>query len=318
MMITLLEFREQLKNFYAKFEVYITPLYKFLVSLTAFLLINQNMGYLRPLKNPAIAIILALLCSFLPMNFAVFFAGLLILGHAIGLSLEAGIVILCVELLILMLYLRLSPKSSFILLLTPIAFALKVPYVIPISVGLVSAPVAALPVGCGVAVYYMIDLLKTNASALSNSDAESMLTRISLLVNGIIDNKAMLLTIAAFTITIMVVYIIRRLSVDYAWGIAIGVGAITDIFVLLIGDFVLDVSNFLLMLIVGSLVAVLVALVLHFFLFSVDYSRTERVQFEDDEYYYYVKAVPKMSVTTRKKQIKKINAKKDDRRNERY
>ena len=145
-----------------------------------------------------------------------------------------------------------------------------------------------------------------------------MLTRISLLVNGIIDNKAMLLTIAAFTITIMVVYIIRRLSVDYAWGIAIGVGAITDIFVLLIGDFVLDVSNSLLMLIVGSLVAVLVALVLHFFLFSVDYSRTERVQFEDDEYYYYVKAVPKMSVTTRKKQIKKINAKKDDRRNERY
>lgn len=108
------------------------------------------------------------------------------------------------------------------------------------------------------------------------------------------------------------------MSVDYAWGIAIGVGAITDIFVLLIGDFVLDVSNSLLMLIVGSLVAVLVALVLHFFLFSVDYSRTERVQFEDDEYYYYVKAVPKMSVTTRKKQIKKINAKKDDRRNERY
>ena len=50
MMITLLEFREQLKNFYAKFEVYITPLYKFLVSLTAFLLINQNMGYLRPVS----------------------------------------------------------------------------------------------------------------------------------------------------------------------------------------------------------------------------------------------------------------------------
>ena len=67
-----------------------------------------------------------------------------------------------------------------------------------------------------------------------------------------------------------------------------------------------------------SLIHILLALVLHFFLFSVDYSRTERVQFEDDEYYYYVKAVPKMSVTTRKKQIKKINAKKDDRRSERY
>ena len=29
---------------------------------------------------------------------------------------------------------------------------------------------------------------------------------------------------------------------------------------------------------------------------TVDYSRTENVQFEDDEYYYYVKAIPKMSV----------------------
>ena len=38
------------------------------------------------------------------------------------------------------------------------------------------------------------------------------------------------------------------------------------------------------------------------FLFSVDYSRTERVQFEDDEYYYYVKAVPKVVVATPRRQ----------------
>lgn len=32
--------------------------------------------------------------------------------------------------------------------------------------------------------------------------------------------------------------------------------------------------------------------------FSVDYARSERLQFEDDEYYYYVKAIPKVAVTT--------------------
>ena len=37
--------------------------------------------------------------------------------------------------------------------------------------------------------------------------------------------------------------------------------------------------------------------------------RTERVQFEDDEYYYYVKAVPKISVTQSKKQVKKFAGK---------
>ena len=42
-------------------------------------------------------------------------------------------------------------------------------------------------------------------------------------------------------------------------------------------------------------------------IFSVDYSRTQRMQFEDDEYYYYVKAVPKIVVSAPEKTVKKIN-----------
>ena len=45
---------------------------------------------------------------------------------------------------------------------------------------------------------------------------------------------------------------------------------------------------------------------LEFFVFNVDYSRTEHVQFEDDEYYYYVKAVPKNTVTAPQKRVKTI------------
>lgn len=37
------------------------------------------------------------------------------------------------------------------------------------------------------------------------------------------------------------------------------------------------------------------------------FSRSEKVQFEDDEYYYYVKAVPKMAVAVSEKTVKKIN-----------
>ena len=45
-----------------------------------------------------------------------------------------------------------------------------------------------------------------------------------------------------------------------------------------------------------------------------DYSRTEKVQFEDDEYYYYVKAVPKVNLSSKEKQIKKISGKKNVKR----
>ena len=43
---------------------------------------------------------------------------------------------------------------------------------------------------------------------------------------------------------------------------------------------------------------------LQFFLHSVDYTKAEKVQFEDDDYYYYVKAVPKIKVNLPKKKVR--------------
>ena len=48
-------------------------------------------------------------------------------------------------------------------------------------------------------------------------------------------------------------------------------------------------------------------MILELFFFSVDYSRSENLQYEDDEYYYYVKAVPKIVVSTPEKTVKRIN-----------
>ena len=42
-----------------------------------------------------------------------------------------------------------------------------------------------------------------------------------------------------------------------------------------------------------------------------DYSRIENVQFEDDEYYYYVKAIPKMTVAAPTKTVKRINVQRE-------
>ena len=38
------------------------------------------------------------------------------------------------------------------------------------------------------------------------------------------------------------------------------------------------------------------------------YTKKEYLQFEDDEYYYYVKAVPKMSIAIPEKKVKKISS----------
>ena len=81
-----------------------------------------------------------------------------------------------------------------------------------------------------------------------------------------------------------------------------------NVVVLLIGDLLYDIDLSVGGILLGSLLAVAVGKVVEFFRFCVDYGRTEKVQFEDDEYYYYVKAVPKMTVQMSTRTVKKINS----------
>ena len=67
---------------------------KFTVALTAFLLINHNIGYMEKISSTPIALILALICSILPVGGAVFIGSVLILLDMYALSLEVCIVAL--------------------------------------------------------------------------------------------------------------------------------------------------------------------------------------------------------------------------------
>ena len=173
--------------------------------------------------------------------------------------------------------------------------------------GLLGTPASAISVGCGVMVSYLISYFAESATALSGMAAEELTTKFRFVIDGFIDNKQMVLTIAAFAVTIILVYTIKRLSIDHAWTIAIIAGAIADVVVLLIGDMVFDTNVSIVGIIFGSIFSALIVKVVEFFAFHVDYSRVEKVQFEDDEYYYYVKAVPKITVAMPSKTVKKIN-----------
>ena len=314
-MTQLLELKEQLIKLYAKYEIYIQPVGKFFMALLSFIIINANIGYMYRLKNPAIVVIAALLCSLLPCNMIIVISALFILLHMYSLSLECAIVVGAVFVLMFVLYFRFTPKDSIAVLLTPICFACKIPYVMPLSMGFLGNPMSAVSVGCGTIVYYILKYIKTNATQLGNMESDSATTNFKYIVDSLMDNKEMLMMAAAFAITIIIVYTIKRMSVNYSWKIALGVGAVSNILVIFIGDLSLDIKANLGATILGTIVSVLLVIVLQFFVFNVDYSRTEYVQFEDDEYYYYVKAIPKISVSTPSVKVRRINPQRSSERN---
>ncbi len=306
MMTTLLVAKQYIKLFYSKFEIYITPFLKFLLALVVLLQINSRLGYMEAIEKITVVLVVALMCSFMPSNFTVIMAALFVLLHLYSFSLECTIVIGAAFFLMFLLYFRFSPGDTAVVVLTPICFLLKIPYVIPISMGLIGTPASAVSVACGVIAYYMIHFVCANTTVLSGMAEEEMAARFKFIVDGLLDNKEMVVTIAAFAVTLILVYLIRRLSIDYAWTIAMAAGAFVNVMVILIGDLMFDTNVSIFGVIVGTVISFLITGILQFFVFHVDYSRTEKVQFEDDEYYYYVKAVPKVTLARPEKKIKQI------------
>ena len=306
-MTALLELRENLKKIYSRNEAFILPVIKFLLSFIVLSIINGKMGYMTKIDNMAIVLIVSLLCSFLPTGFMVVFAMLFTLLHMYALSIETAAVGLVVFLLLYLLFLRFTAKEALVVVLTPVLCMLKLPYVMPVAMGLIGTPASCVSVGCGVVVYYLIQTVISNAPTINSMGAEEATAKLRLLIDGMLGNKAMLVMIVAFTVTVIVVYLIRRMSVDHSWTIAMAAGIIIEVLILLVGDVMYDTNLSILSALLGAIVTVIVCKGIEFFRFCLDYSRTEKVQFEDDEYYYYVKAVPKMTVSAPTNTVKKIN-----------
>ena len=311
-MTNLLVLKEYLKGIYGKYEIYITPVEKFLLSLITLILINRKLGYMSRLNSTTIVLVAALLCSFLPMNIMVLFAALFILLHLYAFSLECAIVVLALFLVMFLMYFRFASKDTVMVLLTPICCYLNIPFVMPLAAGLTGTPASAVSVGCGVIVYGVMEYISDSVSTLNSMDAESAMQKYRYVVDGLMNNKTVLVMVFAFAITVLVVYLIRRLSINHAWTIAIAVGALMSIVALLAGELLLETNISILPNIIGAVISVVIVKFLQFFIFNVDYSRTEHVQFEDDEYYYYVKAVPKIAVAKPSKTVKKITSQKKD------
>lgn len=306
-MTALLELRENLKKIYSRNEAFILPVVKFLLSFLVLSTINGRLGYMTKLDNMAIVLIVSLMCSFLPTGFVTFFAMVFSLMHMYALSLETAAVGLVVFLLLYLLFLRFTSKEALVVVLTPILCMLKIPYVMPVAMGLIGTPASCVSVGCGVVVYYLIQTVINNAVTINSMGAEEATAKLRLLIDGMLGNKEMLVTIAAFAITVIVVYLIRRMSMDHSWTIAMIAGVMIEVLMLLVGDLMYDTNLSIVSALLGAVVTVLACKIIEFFRFCLDYSRTEKVQFEDDEYYYYVKAVPKMTVAAPTNTVKKIN-----------
>ncbi len=310
-MSTLLVWKEQIQSIYAKHSKNIIWAMQFVLGLLVFGLINSNLGFMKQYATMVYTVILAAVCTFLPLTIMVICASILVLMHLYALSAPLSAVVFVIFLIMYIFYFRFTPKMSWLILLTPIAFALKVPLVIPVAFGLLGHPAGVMPAVSGTIVFYMLNFIKMNASVYKGSETQGFSENIMIYLHQIMVNKEMWIMVIAMGISLLVVYAVHRSSVAHSWKLASAFGAATAIVIVTAGNISFNTQISYISMVISGGIAIIVGLILEILFFSVDYAQTERLQFEDDEYYYYVKAVPKLGVAAPEVSVKHINERKE-------
>ncbi|MGN1085030.1 MAG: hypothetical protein ACI4QX_08500 [Lachnospiraceae bacterium] len=309
MIVTILELRARLLRFLQKFQIVVEPVVKFIVAFAVFRSINNAIGHEPHLMSLPAELLLAFLGTFTPPVILVLLGAVVSLVHV---YVASPLLAILVALLMVILYCfiaRFSGKYGYVVLAVPVLFLLKIPYVVPLILGLVATPMAIIPTACGIIVYRMFTVISTAAELESTTVIDDILALYIDVIDRLVADKQMMITIAVFSVVIIAMYLMRKLSIDYVFEISVAVGAILCILGFLFADILLDADINITSVVFGTVGSMLIALVFQFFRMALDYTAVERVQFEDDDYYYYVKAVPKINLPLPERSVKKISTK---------
>ena len=298
----MISFREKAILFYKRLEYLIRPLFRFAVALALLLLLRRHLGAYGPanamLQNTLLNVIIALACSMVPPGYAAAIVALVMVWDLYALSLEAAAICAALLLLCILLYFRFSPRDTIVMLLMPIAYACNLHFAVPVLAGLLYGPGAAVPVVFGLLFTKYVLMVEGSLPSITSGGGpaagEQLIANFRGLIDGMMHDRGMIILAAALAVTVLVVCFFRHLILAHAWTIAIAAGCVTELVILLAGDMRFDAGIDLGRVLIGIVLAFGVGQLVRIFVFNVDYLHIENVQFEDEDYYYYVKAVPKV------------------------
>lgn len=300
-MTLLIELKNKLRKLYVGYGLYLLPVIRFLLAFTVFFLLNRLLGYLPLAGNIFVLLILSLLCALLPLGAVVLFGGMVIVANCFAAGIGIGLVVSFMLILLYVLFFRYVAKDALALILTPITCAIGLPGAVPLGIGMARGAVSAISVAAGTFLYYLLMETRDVKAAI---DARShaghpmeLLESVQTLINGTLKNSEMLVMVVAGAATVIIVSMIRKYAVGQMRYLGLLIGSLTFFVISFAGSYILDTGISLLLLAAGQAGSLLIALLLEFFLFGVDYKKTEYLQYQDENYVYYVKAVPKFTVT---------------------
>lgn len=291
----ILRIKEFAQRIYTAQDYWLLPLAKAAVAFLCLIGLNQEVGVYPLVQNPVIELALAVLCSFLPWTTISVLTAVIMLVNLSKASMGLFVMGCVVCLFILLTQSAFRAGNGFLIALVPLLFYFHIPYVIPLIAGLTLGVLTAIPIACGTLMYFFIEYAGKHMDfAVKTKDMTEMVTAYTDLFTDFFLDKYMLAVAAAFVICFILVFIVRCMPFDYSFEVALVVGSVGLMAALVIGSDAVKGNFDLKSGALDIILSIVLAYVFVFMTHGADYQGTQRLRFEDEEYYYYVRAVPKI------------------------
>ncbi|MCQ2530823.1 MAG: hypothetical protein MJ086_06165 [Lachnospiraceae bacterium] len=308
----LIDIRNKIESFYLKHSKALGYIVRLLVSFACLMLVRQSISFSPFLSNIWTVLALSFIGGFIPSKYLMILILAYLTAQVYVLSIALGIVITIILVIMYMLFFRFAPHYGPAFVLMPILFFARIPALMAMLLAIVAPALSVITILFGTILYYLIHFLDVNAATFATSTGTLEFTKVELLIEGVLGNKEFLVTLGTLFAVFMIVHFLKRISYKYSIEIAVAIG--TGVFIILmLGSSLIFgtlTTTRLLTYCIGGLVSGGLTLLINNIWHPMDYSRTEYVEFEDDEYNYYVRAVPKATFEKEKVQVKRINKRK--------
>ncbi len=299
-----IRFRDDVRRFVLSREMLFIKLWSALVAFVGLLCIRANFGHNKQISQIWVSIIISIVCAFFPIQGVALVLTIVLLVDLASLSLQVAIVALGFVMVGYLVCAYFRSRNTYNMVMVPICYSIGAPYVMSLGAGLMSSINELTSVVCGSVIAFFLHMIKDNTTAIVDETSE--VSVIALIKEQMIGNRMFWFFIIAMVAMYLIVYLLRQASINMSWIIANGAGVAVEFIIMLAGYLLTSQKGEIPGLILGNILVLLVGVILNYFILDLDYSRIEKVQFEDDDYYYYVTAVPKIRIAEEDKEVKKI------------
>lgn len=282
--------KEDLLELYRNIGLPLIIVSRIAIALVTVMLINQRVGAMEALRGLIVMFGVSIIAGIVPVSLGTVILMCFTLGHLWAVSYVAATMVAIILTILFILGKLFSPQETYLFVASFIMCLMGGIYAVPLVLAMLGSVMGVVPMLGGVVWFGMITMIGDMKEALVES---SITDGIFIVLEGIMNNTTLLLTLLALALSYVIATVMKSMSFNESWKCGLISAAAANIVVMVMGWMVTLVSVPYMSLLVGTLAGAILGLIIEIFVHNVDYRGAETLRFEDDEYFYYVKAIPK-------------------------